>query len=87
VVADGSYASDPLSKAQPCTSKRWKEAFEHGYDDIRETYLRTYRIVYRVDERCVCVLTVFDRFSLRLVHEEGLEPAGKLNPVACTETP
>jgi toxin ParE1/3/4 len=33
---------------------------EFGRDDIRETYLRTYRIVYRVDERGVYVLTVFD---------------------------
>ena len=29
-------------------------------DDVRETYLRTYRIVYRVESRGIVVLTVFE---------------------------
>lgn len=33
---------------------------ELGRAEIRETYLRTYRIVYRTDEMGVCVLTVFE---------------------------
>ena len=33
---------------------------ELGRPEIRETYLRTYRIVYRTDEMGVCVLTVFE---------------------------
>ena len=33
---------------------------ELGRAEIRETYLRTYPIVYRADETGVCVLTVFE---------------------------
>lgn len=33
---------------------------ELGRAEIRETYLRTYRIVYRADETGVCVLTLFE---------------------------
>ncbi len=33
---------------------------ELGRAEMRETYLRTYRIVYRTDEAGVCVLTVFE---------------------------
>jgi len=31
-----------------------------GHANIRETYLRTYRIVYRTDGRDLWVLTVFE---------------------------
>ena len=33
---------------------------EMGHANIRETYLRTYRIVYRTDGRDLWVLTVFE---------------------------
>jgi toxin ParE1/3/4 len=33
---------------------------EVARDDVRETYLRTYRIIYRVQGRSIVVLTVFE---------------------------
>lgn len=33
---------------------------ELGREDVRETFLRTYRIVYRVSEQRIDVLTVFE---------------------------
>ncbi len=33
---------------------------EIGREEIRETYLRSYRIVYRVEGANACVLTVFE---------------------------
>jgi addiction module RelE/StbE family toxin len=43
---------------------------EIGHDDIREIFLRTYRIVYRVVDDGIVVLTVF----------EGHRLLGKLDP-------
>ena len=37
---------------------------EIGRDDVRETFLRTYRIVYRVDADGITVLTVFEGHRL-----------------------
>jgi mRNA-degrading endonuclease RelE of RelBE toxin-antitoxin system len=37
---------------------------EIGRDDIRETFLRSYRIVYRVDDGGITVLTVFEGHRL-----------------------
>lgn len=37
---------------------------EVGRDDVRETFLRTYRIVYRVVDDGVVVLTVFEGHRL-----------------------
>ncbi|MCL2779249.1 MAG: type II toxin-antitoxin system RelE/ParE family toxin [Polyangiaceae bacterium] len=43
---------------------------EIGRDDIRETFLRTYRIVYRIVDDGIVILTVF----------EGHRLLGKLDP-------
>ncbi len=43
---------------------------ELGRDDVREVFLRSYRIVYRVGEDTVDVLTVFE--GHRLLPKEGL---------------
>ncbi len=43
---------------------------ELGRDDVREVFLRSYRIVYRVGEDTVDVLTVFE--GHRLLPNEGL---------------
>lgn len=37
---------------------------EIGRDDVRETYLRSYRIVYRVQNGGITVLTVFEGHRL-----------------------
>ena len=37
---------------------------EIGRDDVRETFLRSYRIVYRVDADGITVLTVFEGHRL-----------------------
>jgi toxin ParE1/3/4 len=37
---------------------------EIGRDDVRETFLRSYRIVYRVEEGGITVLTVFEGHRL-----------------------
>jgi len=37
---------------------------EIGRDDVRETYLRSYRIVYRVEKDGLTVLTVFEGHRL-----------------------
>lgn len=37
-----------------------KDVPELARAEIRETYLRTYRVVYRANETGVCVLTVFE---------------------------
>jgi plasmid stabilization system protein ParE len=45
---------------------------ERGRSDIREVFLRSYRIVYRVDGDDVVVLTVFEGHrSLGLLEEDG----------------
>ncbi|MCZ7680564.1 MAG: type II toxin-antitoxin system RelE/ParE family toxin [Sandaracinaceae bacterium] len=46
---------------------------EIGRDDIRELFLRTYRVVYRVRERRVEVLTIFEghRLMPRDLADEG----------------
>lgn len=43
---------------------------EIGRDDVRETFLRTYRIVYRVVDDGIVVLTVFEGHRLL----GGLDP-------------
>lgn len=46
---------------------------EIGRDDVREVFLRTYRIVYRVVDDGIVVLTVFDGHRLlgKLDPDEG----------------
>ena len=46
---------------------------EIGRIDIREVLLRTYRLVYRVSDDRIVVLTVFEGHRL---FPEGVEPAG-----------
>ena len=46
-----------LASAAPMAGRRVPEV---ARDDVRETYLRTYRIVYRVERSGIVVLTVFD---------------------------
>ena len=33
---------------------------EYGADDVREVFLRTYRIIYRIDAGSIIVLTVLE---------------------------
>ncbi|MFW5740274.1 MAG: type II toxin-antitoxin system RelE/ParE family toxin [Myxococcota bacterium] len=44
---------------------------EIGRDDVRETFLRSFRIVYRVDEDSITVLTVFE--GHRLLRESDVD--------------
>jgi toxin ParE1/3/4 len=46
-----------LAAAAPRMGRRVPEL---GGDDVRETYLRTYRLVYRVDGKGIVVLTVVE---------------------------
>jgi toxin ParE1/3/4 len=52
---------------------------ELAREDIRETYLRSYRIVYRTDGRDVSVLTVFE--GSRLLRRTDVDdPAAPVRP-------
>jgi toxin ParE1/3/4 len=44
---------------------------EVGRDDVREVFVRTYRIVYQVREDAIYILTVFN--GRRLLHESDLD--------------
>ena len=46
-----------LAAAAPYSGRQVPEL---GRDDVRETFLRSYRIVYRVMARAVVVVTVFE---------------------------
>ena len=49
---------------------------EFGRDDVREVFLRTYRIVYRIREDAIHVLTVFEGHKL-LSPPDETAPLGK----------
>ncbi|MBN2197229.1 MAG: type II toxin-antitoxin system RelE/ParE family toxin [Polyangiaceae bacterium] len=52
------------SRARRRGSPRREARAEIGRDDVRETFLRSYRIVYRVEDGGITVLTVFEGHRL-----------------------
>lgn len=56
------WVSTLIAQAESMTSAPYarRRVPELGRDDVRETFLRTYRIVYRVSEHRIDVLTVFE---------------------------
>jgi toxin ParE1/3/4 len=61
-VAAEQWVSRLIAQAESVTSAPLarRRVPELGRDDVRETFVRTYRIVYQVSENRIDVLTVFE---------------------------